>query len=208
MYSFWLSINKETGLGRHRGTVVANDAWWEKNTKGHGEWKKLRFGPPENLNELELMFQNIAVDGSSSCIPGEQMIDTYEGDGNDDRDVGDGSPMTTHTGKRAGSATTTATSPRKRTKSPMVKVMKGIWETMQQNCAVAQKALQGDFTFDSVQQCMRLVVECGAAEGTDEHWMACKLFVKSEHRAVFLSLTTNEARLEFLKRWCREKGSK
>ncbi|CAN6362276.1 unnamed protein product [Urochloa humidicola] len=208
MYSFWLSINKETGLGRRRGTVQADDDWWEKNTKGHGEWKKLRFGPPENLDELEVMFQNIAVDGSSSCIPGEQMTNTYEGDDSEDGDVGDGSPVSTHTGKRAGSTTTTATSPKKRTKSPMVKVMKGIWETMQKNCVVAQKALQGDFTFDSVQQCMRLAVECGAAEGSDEHWMACKLFVKSEHRAVFLSLTTNEARLEFLKRWCREKGSK
>ncbi|CAN6201170.1 unnamed protein product [Urochloa humidicola] len=204
MYSFWLWMNKQSDLGRNKGTVLTDDEWWKTHTKGHSEWRKLRHGPPENLDELEVMFQNIAVDGSSSCIPGEQMTEGYEGD-NGDGDVGDGSPITTPTAKRTNSTCTTATSPRKKTKSPMVKVMKGIWETMQKNCAVAEKAMQGDFTFESVQQCMRLAVESGAVEGTDEHWMACKLFVKAEHRAVFLSLTSKEARLDFLKRWCREK---
>jgi hypothetical protein len=53
---------------------------------------------------------------------------------------------------------------------------------------------------------MCLAVENGAVEGTDEHFMACKLFVKPAHRAVFLNLTNKEARLDFLKRWCQEKG--
>ena len=173
--------------------------------QNHGEWRKLRYGPPDNLDELQVMFQNIAVDGSSSCIPGEQVIESDEGD---EGDVGDRSPERTLPRKRCRSTSTTATSPRKRTKSPMVKVMKGIWETMQENCAVAQKALQGDYIFESVQHCMRLAVESGAVEGTDEHFMASKLFVKTEHRAVFLSLTTKEGRLAWLKRWCQEKKSK
>nr|XP_034570765.1 uncharacterized protein LOC117835523 [Setaria viridis] len=144
MYAFWLYANKPSGLGWGRGTVVADDAWWKKHTKNHGEWRKLRYGPPDNLDELQVMFQNIAVDGSSSCIPGEQVIESDEGD------VGDRSPKRTLPRKRCRSTSTTATSPRKRTKSPMVKVMKGIWETMQENCAVAQKALQGDYIFESV----------------------------------------------------------
>lgn len=151
------------------------------------------------------MFQNIAVDGSSSCIPGEQMTEGYNGD---QGDVGNGSPERTLPAKRSNSTITTASSPKKRTKSPMVKVMKGIWETMQANCVVAQKAMQGDYTFGSVQECMRLAVESGAVEGSDEHFMAGKLFVKTEHRAVFLSLTTKEARLAWLKRWCQEKKMK
>ncbi|PAN30820.1 hypothetical protein PAHAL_5G299600 [Panicum hallii] len=35
MYTFWLWLNKQSGLGRSGGTVVADDAWWKKHTKGH-----------------------------------------------------------------------------------------------------------------------------------------------------------------------------
>jgi hypothetical protein len=33
MYTFWLWLNKQSGLGRSGGTVVADDAWWKKHTK-------------------------------------------------------------------------------------------------------------------------------------------------------------------------------
>lgn len=64
---------------------------------------------------LKLSFQNIAVDGSSSCIPGEEMSEGYAGD---EGDVGDGSPMSIRSFKQTNSTSTTATSPKKRTKSP------------------------------------------------------------------------------------------
>lgn len=207
-------MNKQSGLGRGRGTVVADDAWWKNNTKvmdaemlaivifillllleflgtkGHGEWRKLRYGPPENLTELEIMFQNIAVDGSSSCIPGELISERYE------CDVGEGSPI--HSLKRPSST--------RETKSHMVKVMKGIVGTMQEHSIATQKALREDFLTEEVQHCMRLAVESGAIEGTDGHFMVGRLFVKAGHRAVFLTLTTKEARLDWLKRWCNEKN--
>jgi hypothetical protein len=99
LYNFWLWCNKQKGLGRANGTVVADEEWWKKHTKvlsilnflqynssiffaaclnvfllfqGHSEWKKLKLGPPENLEHLEQMFEHTAIDGSSSCIPGEQ----------------------------------------------------------------------------------------------------------------------------------------
>ncbi|RLM98399.1 uncharacterized protein C2845_PM06G10630 [Panicum miliaceum] len=178
-----------------------NDDVQEIEETGHGECRKLPNGPPENLAELQIMFQNIAMDGSSSCILGGHMSEGHEGD---EDDLGDGSPVTIR--KRTSSAATTATSPKKKTNHPMVKIMKRIWETMQASTAIAQKALQGDFLVESAQHCMRLAVESGAVEGTDEHFMACKLFVKPTHRAVFLTLTSKEARLGFLKRWCQEKG--
>uniref|UniRef100_A0A0A9GCT8 Myb/SANT-like domain-containing protein n=1 Tax=Arundo donax TaxID=35708 RepID=A0A0A9GCT8_ARUDO len=46
MSSFWLWLNKQTGLGRANGTVVASEDFWMKHTKGHAEWRKLKFGPP------------------------------------------------------------------------------------------------------------------------------------------------------------------
>ncbi|KAL6853637.1 hypothetical protein ACP4OV_019666 [Aristida adscensionis] len=205
LYVFWKSMNKQTGLGRANGTVMADDDWWKTHTENHAEWRKLRYGPPENLNELQVMFDNIAVDGSTSCIPGEIMRDGNEGE------VDDGSPMSVKSGKRTMCEPTksqTATSPKKRTRSPMVKVMKGIWETMQATSSTAQKALQGDFTTEAIKEVMRLVVECGATEGTDEHFMATKLLVKAEHRTMFLTLTTKEGRLDWLRRWCKENTSK
>ena len=33
LYSFWLWLNKQTGLGRANGTVVASEAFWKQHTK-------------------------------------------------------------------------------------------------------------------------------------------------------------------------------
>lgn len=107
------------------------------------------------------MFCNVAVDGSSSCIPGEAdyvMDEDYEDDGQD------GSPMSTSTRKRGSSTTTRATSPVKKTKSPMVKVMKEFTETVKADSASTQKVLNGDLMADSMKKCQQLAIECGATE--------------------------------------------
>ncbi|WVZ89812.1 hypothetical protein U9M48_036171 [Paspalum notatum var. saurae] len=53
------------------GTVDASDEHWKKITEGHSDWKKLRYGPPENEHLMKEMFATIVVDGSTSCVPGE-----------------------------------------------------------------------------------------------------------------------------------------
>ena len=65
--------------------------------QGHAEWRKLKNGPPDNLNELEIMFEHTAVDGSTACTPRQDLDD--EGDAGEDRQDGekDGSPMTGET---------------------------------------------------------------------------------------------------------------
>ena len=57
---------------------------------------------------------------------------------------------------------------------------------------------------ESINKAMQLVVQCGAAEGSAEHFVATKLLVKAENRAMFFTLTTNEGRLAWLKRWCKD----
>ncbi|KAI4980589.1 hypothetical protein ZWY2020_021074 [Hordeum vulgare] len=79
-----------TARGRSpSGGIVASDEFWKKHTKGHAAWRKLKYGPPENLSELEIMFKHTAVDGSTSIVPGEHMDD--EGDigeeGGDEADM-------------------------------------------------------------------------------------------------------------------------
>jgi hypothetical protein len=50
-----------------------------------------------------------------------------------------------------------------------------------------------------------LAVESGTFEGSAKHFMTGKLFVKDEHRQVFLTITINAGRIAFSKRWCRAK---
>jgi hypothetical protein len=39
------------------------------------------------------------------------------------------------------------------------------------------------------------VIACEADLGSDEHFVATELFVKKEHRQMFMTIPTNEARL-------------
>lgn len=54
--------------------------------------RKLRHGPPENLAELEIMFEHTAVDGSTSCVPGEHMDEDGDAGAEGEEDDANGSP--------------------------------------------------------------------------------------------------------------------
>jgi hypothetical protein len=54
--------------------------------QGEPELKKLQNGPPEYLPQLEEMFRVTAVDGSSSCIPGQIDLEEVEGAGEQEDD--------------------------------------------------------------------------------------------------------------------------
>ncbi|KAI4984952.1 hypothetical protein ZWY2020_017582 [Hordeum vulgare] len=64
-----------TARGRSpSGGTVAIDEFWKKHTKGHAAWRKLKYGPPENLSELEIMFEHLCRWINILC-GGEQMDD-------------------------------------------------------------------------------------------------------------------------------------
>src|SRR6266498_2004333 len=102
--------------------------------------------PPECLHQLEEMFAHTTVDGSTSCIAGENNGDEgdeeFEREDFDreafERDAFDSSPMSSGT-KRSASTGTCATSPMKKSKSHMVKIMKGFVQNIQLNNVIAQK---------------------------------------------------------------------
>jgi hypothetical protein len=118
------------------------------------------------------MFEHTVVDGSTLCVPGEHM--DHEGDGGEERDDDvNGSPMSVTNIKIGLPNTTTVTSPKKKIKSLMVKIMKGIWEDMKEINAAAQKALQEksmkvEYNKESITKCMSLAVQSGACEGSAE----------------------------------------
>ncbi|KAJ1257409.1 hypothetical protein BS78_K057800 [Paspalum vaginatum] len=152
------------------------------------------------------MFQHVAVDGSSSRVPGE-LIEEEDGRDNLGDDTVRDSPMSqcaTSPRKRRGSQC--ASSPTKKTKSPMVKVMKKISESLQAKNEITKSAIRGDHRAQAIKEYMQLVVECGAKEGSAEHFMATQLLVNAENRDMFLTFTANEGRLSWLKRWCEKEN--
>ena len=52
----------------------------------------------------------------------------------------------------------------------------------------------------TIEQVMGHVVAYGAGYGSDEHFVATELFVKKDHREMFMTIPTMEARLSLLKR--------
>jgi hypothetical protein len=56
---------------------------------------------------------------------------------------------------------------------------------------------QGDITIKEV---MDLVLKCGADYASNEHDITTQLFVKRDHREMFLALSTNEIRFQWLTR--------
>uniref|UniRef100_A0A0A9SGI6 Uncharacterized protein n=1 Tax=Arundo donax TaxID=35708 RepID=A0A0A9SGI6_ARUDO len=65
--------------------------------------------------------------------------------------------------------------------------MNRIHNTLVTNCAIANQVMQGDIRRKSIHEVMELVVEYGAEEQSDEHFMANQLFVKAEYRDMFTS---------------------
>ncbi|XBJ13587.1 hypothetical protein VPH35_005736 [Triticum aestivum] len=57
----------------------------------------------------------------------------------------------------------------------------------------------------NISDIMELVVGAGAEEGSDEHFIATQLFIRPEHREMFLTLKTPRGRLGWLKKMCHLK---
>lgn len=164
------------------------------------EYGKFRYSPIENLNELEVMFQNIHVSGASSVIPGvskdKVAVNVHDVDDDDDILAVLEEPSG---GKRRAAAI--APSPKKSRRNPMVKEVRRLVDKIENlessNSVTSQQTSKVD---DEIIEHIRLAVRCGAAEGSDEHYIATKLFIKQQYRAVFRSFETNEGRLSWLRR--------
>ncbi|KAL6854556.1 hypothetical protein ACP4OV_019118 [Aristida adscensionis] len=141
--------------------------------------EEMKLGECKKLKHDTPECLDTAFSVDSSCVPGGEYAKGDEGEEDDDEDVDEGSAM--------------------------VEIMKRLLE-MQQNCAIQKNVLQGESMFESIKEAMSLTVRCGAAEGTLEHFMATQLFVKAEYRCMFQLMSTDEARLGWLKKWCKYKG--
>ncbi|XP_066354020.1 uncharacterized protein [Miscanthus floridulus] len=156
MFRFIKDLRTNSGLGRdENGWPTADHQWWEDATEKHPDWKKLRWGPPEYLPELEQIFEGVAVDGSTSCVAGQSNIDDHrapiehedEDNGFEDMEAPmEQSPMSSNSRKRASSTSTTAESPSKKSKSPMVRMMKDYISFSSKNAAERNEYLKAAYT--------------------------------------------------------------
>nr|TKW04036.1 hypothetical protein SEVIR_7G083000v2 [Setaria viridis] len=185
------------------GIPTASDTWWETNTKvsnlscGHlrREKKAFRYAPPPCLKQWEIMFEKSHVSGQSACIPseeggGDSVPNEEESDDDPIQEIGSEkftptSSTRTVLKRKVTSGSPRKISPRKKGKNPMVRVMSRMVDDVISSNSVTSKALTGDFTRESVREVMALVKECGAVEGSDEHYIATQLFKHSANREIF-----------------------
>jgi hypothetical protein len=155
------------------------------------------------------MFEKSKVSGLSACIPkqSEEISPINLDDINNIESDDIGEPSHKKEDSRRGAKRKGVKSPKKKVKNPMVLVMaKMVYDVISTN-SVTSKAIQGDFMKEDICETMKLAKETGGIEGSDEHYIATRLFVKSDNRAIFMTLETNEGRLNWLKR-CYEDRKK
>jgi hypothetical protein len=162
------------------------------------------------------MFHGAAVDGSSSCIPGQaQFVEDADGDEEGEDADGDGfdNDPTSPSSRKRGSNSTDTTSLAKKSKAPLLN--KAIQELQsdikdanqnlhqfRRNKAITEKQEKEDVD-QQIDRCLRMAMECGATEESEEYFMATTLFEKEYNRKIFCNFNTTEGRFMWLKRWCQ-----
>nr|CAH66340.1 OSIGBa0097I24.8 [Oryza sativa] len=126
MWTFILRLRTDTGLGRRPdGTMVASDKWWDDNTKDHPEFRKLKNGMPDYLEEMDRIFMGPATQPANPIVDVEDSEDDEE---SDDDDFDPLSPISvgtkrSHNMRSTPSTQSRATSPSKKLKSPAVRAV-------------------------------------------------------------------------------------
>jgi hypothetical protein len=159
-----------------------------------------------NEEHLKVMFEDINNDGSDHWCPtsgdlpqpaAEEDLVNLEGDDTIDIDEIDESPASSK-GKRAAKVVGDK-SKKLKTSQVMQEEIKKLGVLAERTQLSLESYTKKDNTC-TVNSVMDLVVECGASIGSDEHFIATKLFVKKEQREMFLHMPVIEDRLNWLKR--------
>uniref|UniRef100_A0A8I6X4D0 Myb/SANT-like domain-containing protein n=1 Tax=Hordeum vulgare subsp. vulgare TaxID=112509 RepID=A0A8I6X4D0_HORVV len=243
--TFWKEVLvKSSGLGRGpNGEILASESWWQANTKGRTEcYRVFKDRVPPYLDDLMLIFDNVTVDGASAFCPGFDEEDNQPSNGvaadlcdgtrEDDTcsPMGSANKRASSSSKRASSIGYTGESPSKKTKSPMVKALRGLVNEIkidreegkkkEDNYAKREEARSRAMVNAQAQimvqkrqaiqeemdQCVALAKECGVAEASVEMWVASELFMDANKRAFFRAMQTLEARLAWIQMHCEQRG--
>jgi hypothetical protein len=142
---------------------------------------------------MEVMFEDAHVDGTSAVMPGvprevpADLVDLVDEEGL--------APTPPSVNRKRGAARI-ACSPGKKKKNPMQQDFKR-WVD---HCINVDRGTSSSRqVVEDIQAIMKEVVDCGAEEGSVEHYIATKIFGKLENRAFFYTMKTKEGCLRWLK---------
>ena len=176
--------------------------------------RKLQWGPPANEELLDQLFRGYTVDGSTAFVPGDDYGENQGQDlgAGEEEEEFQGTPTSASNQRsqrcrRSSSTSSTMTSPLKKSKSPMVKIVKDIASTFKESVAANTKQMQkraNEKAAFSVKRCQELAFECGIEQTVDYVYALSKMFETEYQREFFCGLLNPELRLGYFKKWCRD----
>lgn len=156
------------------------------------------------------------MDGTTAFVPGDDYGDFDGQDAGIQDDAEEGcqptptsrSSQMSQKGKRVFSSTTsTLSSPVKKSKSPMVKIVKDIATTFKESVAANSRQIQkrvDEKAAFSVKRCQELAFESGVEKTVENVCAMSKLFSSEYQREFFCGDLTPDLRLGYFKKWCRD----
>ncbi|WVZ68700.1 hypothetical protein U9M48_017608, partial [Paspalum notatum var. saurae] len=187
----WQKLKRrQTGTGwDHLRKTIEMDPWWWKKMKAEiSGCAKFKKGSLQNEDLLIKMFKNITNDESDHWNPMTENPTTPES--HVPVELDDDSTLVEQDNLFDG-ANILPDGNAAEDVSPSVPSAKKNLE-FKRNCHEAA----GEVT---IKQVMNLGEACGATFGTNEHFIATKLFVKREQKEMFMTLDTDEKRLIWLR---------
>ncbi|KAG2620339.1 hypothetical protein PVAP13_3NG173050, partial [Panicum virgatum] len=179
-YSFWCYLQVHTGLGRKPdGTIDADSEFWRTHTENKPYLKKLRWGPPGNLDLLEQMFSSSTIDGGGAFVPGDDYGAAQEGAEDawpkeaEEEDFQETPRSTSSSQKSSGK------SPVKKNKSPMVRYVRDLSITFKQAVQINSQEMKkraSDKEAFLVRRCQQLAFECGVEQTSEAVFAMAKMF--------------------------------
>lgn len=179
-------------------TFTADEGWWKETIEGNKLCAGFREGSPPYVKELETMFAKAHVDGKSSFMPGaaanvNEVI--YE----EDEEVEEVlvTPESAVRGAAKRPLAMGDPSPKMKKTAIQRDFKRMVDHYTSGSNPVATNAVNLTTEIETI---MEKVVECGAHEGSEEYYIATKLFGKLENRVFFNTMKTNEGRKMWLTR--------
>jgi hypothetical protein len=190
--------------------------------QGHPEWKKLQSGWPIYLDELDRMFMGVAVDGSSSYVPGdEDPVDVTPNDEENDSEDDHGLQTPQSSGSKrtrdsSQSLRSTATSLDKKTKSPAVRAMVSQMQLHNEIQTQRNAAMEGFMTkrlqvtqaeeakmekqFDTIMEAAR---DCGVTEDNAQLWIGVLKIAQDKGASYFFLRSLPHGRKALIEHYAR-----
>jgi hypothetical protein len=170
------------------------------------EKKTCHFAPTNCLEDMTIMYEKSRVSDLYACIPDQEgtidstLIERQEEDHSEEHEEEHVMPSSSTSKNLKRKGKSPKKSPFKKGKNPMVRVISHMVDDVVSANSVTSKALNSDFTRESIREVMALVKDAGVEEGSNEHYIARQLFKNAANCEIFLTFETNEGRFNWLKR--------